>query len=362
MIIFTKTPILASALLCSIFVSGCNNDSLAKAKDLTATPRPAVLVETWEAKNTEITENIQSTGTLIGNESVTITATVTDQISDIYFEDGQYVNKGQILVRLESTEQSAELEEAEANLSDSKIILARLESLGQKIATASGIDEAKARVNANQGRFNAIQSRIKDRVIRAPFDGVLGFRKVSSGALITPGTIITELDDISQLKLDFNVPETYLSKINIGNTVTSTSLAWPGMKFQSTVSHIDNRVDPVTRTITLRTIINNKDRKLHPGMFLNVTLESAKRDALVIPEQALIQVDESSHVFIVNDQLKALKQPVSIGARVNGAVEIRNGIQQGDQVVINGQFNLRPMANVKIVEKNGVKQTAMNEH
>jgi membrane fusion protein (multidrug efflux system) len=304
--------------------------------------RPPVLVEVWEARLDTVADRVESIGTLVGNESVTITAKVTEQVVKIHFEDGQMTKAGAVLVELEDLEQLALTSEADANLSEAILQLERLKRLGSDISTGAQIDVTEAKVKASRARLQAIKARADDRQIRAPFDGQLGFRRVSIGALVTPGTVITELDDIRLMKLDFSVPETRLAMVQVGNTVSGSSSAWPGRSFSGEVVSIGSRVDPATRAITVRAIIDNADLRLRPGMLINVELLAGERTALVLPEQALIQVGGKSMVYLVDDELKAQQRPVVIGKRVRGGVVIVSGIEIGESVVVNGQFNLRP--------------------
>lgn len=313
--------------------------------------RPPTLVELWRADTSLVTDKVESIGTLVGNESVTITAKVTEQVSEVFFDDGQMVAAGDVLVALVDTEQDALLREADANLREARLQLERLKKLGSDISTGAQIDVADAKVKASEARLQAIRARIEDRLIRAPFDGRLGFRQVSTGALVTPGTAIAELDDISSMKLDFHVPETYLAQVKVGNSVHGSSPAWPGEIFLGEVVSVGSRVDPVTRAITVRAVIANADLRLRPGMLMGVQLIAGERQALVMPEQALIQVGGNSMAYVVGAENTAERRSLSIGKRRRGGVEVEDGLAVGEQVVVNGQFNLRPGAAVRVEER-----------
>ena len=295
-------------------------------------------IVTWTAQRLVLADQVESVGTLVGNESVTITAKVTDQVTVIHFDDGQYVKAGDILIELTNAEQQAGLREAEANLLEAELQLARLKKLGNKIVTAQERDEASARVKAGQARLEVISVLIKDRLITAPFDGLLGFRQVSAGALVTPGTVITELDDIKQLKLDFAVPEVYLGNISVGSRVESTSPAWQDKVFSGQLVSIGSRIDVATRTFMARALIDNESSLLRPGMLMNITLSLAERPALVVPELAIVQTGKLSVVYVtetIDEQLKVKSVPV---------------VLPGDQVVVSGQLNVRPGTSVRVVD------------
>ena len=320
----------------------------------TTTERPAassaVLVETEIAELALIVQDAESVGTLVGNESVTITAKLTEQVSAVYFEGGELVEAGAVLVELIDVEQLALLREAEAKLRETQLQLDRFLTLGKDIATAAEIDVARARVDANAALLEALRSRIADRTIRAPFDGVIGLRRISVGALLTPGTVIAELDDVNPMKLDFTLPEHYLSQIDIGDSVDAKSTAWDGESFVGEVTQIGSRVDPATRAFSVRALIDNKDARLRPGMLMAVNVSLGEVPGIVVSETALVQSGAQSSVFIVDDESIARRVTVEIGRRMPGLIEIRSGLSPGDRVVRNGQMTLRP--GVKVRESN----------
>lgn len=302
----------------------------------------SVLVETVIVAVQPVRERVESVGTLYGNESVTLTAKVTEQVRAVYFEGGELVATGDVLVELVAAEQIALQAEASANLREVRLQLERLMTLGQDIATAAEIDVARARVDASAALLEALQSRLGERTIRAPFNGVIGFRQISVGALLTPGAVIAELDDIDTMKLDFFLPESYLGRVGPGDVVTGRSVAWPENEFQGSVARIGSRVDPITRSFPVRALLDNPERILRPGMLINVSLFLAEEVVIVVPEQALIQVGDSSAVYRVDDQSIAQRVDVEIGRREPGVVILRSGINAGDRIVVNGQLRLRP--------------------
>lgn len=312
--------------------------------------RPAarpVLVETVVAQREAVRERVQSVGTLNANESVTLTAKVTEQVSAVHFEGGEMVEPGQILVELVSAEQLALQAEARASLREAQLQLERLLTLGREIATAAETDAARARVDASEARLQAAGSRLEDRTIRAPFAGIIGFRQISVGALLNPGTVIAELNDIDIMKLDFYLPEAYLSRIHPGDLVTGRSVAFPGREFDGAVSRIGSRVDPVTRTFQVRALLENPERTLRPGLLMSASVSLDEEEAIVLPEQALVQTGDQSAVYRVDDQSIAERVSVELGRRQAGSVVIVGGLAPGDRVVVTGQMSLRPGAQVR---------------
>lgn len=308
----------------------------------------ATLVEVIEVNHQEIYNSIESLGTLTANESLTINAKVTETVRNIHFDDGELVEEGDILLELTNAEQSAQLAEAQSNLDESERQLRRLNEIGSQLASVSAIEQAEAEVSANRARLNAIIARMEDRLIRAPFDGLLGFRMVSPGTLLTSGTPITTLDDIAQLKLDFSVPETLLSGITVGASVVAQSAAFPNKEFTGEVTAIDSRVDPVTRAATIRAIIPNPELLLRPGMLMTTEVLTDRIEELVIPEQALIQNAAESYVYVVDENMTAQRRNIQFTRRWRDNIIVDSGLEPGEQIVTAGAFKLRPNARVEI--------------
>jgi len=319
---------------------------------------PVVTVEPVRLET--LSETIEALGTALANESVTLAAKVTDTVSAVEFEDGDYVEAGAILVQLTNREEEAQLAEAQANLEDALTQLRRVEELAERgLAPRSDLDIARNRAAAEQARLDGIIARLSDRLIRAPFSGVLGFRQVSPGTLVQPNTPITTLDDISTIKLDFTVPETALGAIQPGSTVVARSASYPEREFKGVVRTIDSRVDPVTRAVVVRAHIPNEDRALRPGMLLTVSVTTQERTALVVPEGAVFQIQDRAYVFRVDGERIARQRQIHIGSRRFGIVEVAAGLEEGDLVVSEGIVKLRDGSRVRFSdESKGVDLTS----
>lgn len=320
-----------------------------------------VLVIAQPVQYKTIVESIEAIGTAQANESVTLTAKVSDIVSRVNFEDGDSVERGKILIELANEEQSALLAEARANLEDATTQLRRLKDLGnKKLVPDSDIDEAKAQANAAKARLDSIAARMQDRLVRAPFSGVLGFREVSTGTLLTNNTPITTLDDISVIKLDFTIPEIHLNALQPGFKIQATSEAFKDQLFEGDIRTIGSRVDPVTRAVTVRAIIPNQERLLRPGMLLGINIIISERTSLVVPESAVTQVGDETYVFLAGKDGKAKKQNISIGARRFGYMEVNAGLKDGEVVITEGAFKLRDGAAIKVqdMEQNDKREFA----
>jgi membrane fusion protein (multidrug efflux system) len=316
------------------------------------------LVVLAEVHRETLFDTVDALGTAQANESVTLTAKVTDTVRRVDFEDGDYVQENAILVQLTNQEEEALLEEARANLDDARRQLSRLEELSTTgLAPASDLDVARSRAAASEARLNTVVARLSDRLIRAPFAGVLGFRTVSPGTLVTPTTPITTLDDISIIKLDFTAPESFLGAMRQGSRVVAESASYPGREFEGVVRTVGSRVDPVTRAIQVRAHIENSDRALRPGMLLTAHVVMAERSALVIPEGAVYQIQDRAYVYVVGDDMVARERQFEIGERRFGIVEVRAGLAEGERVVSEGIVKLRDGIEVRVESPLTTSQT-----
>jgi membrane fusion protein (multidrug efflux system) len=305
------------------------------------------LVTVGRAHRDRLYDVVEALGTTQANESVTLNAKVTDTVRRVNFEDGDYVEAGTVLIELTNQEEEAALAEARANLDDAESQLRRLEDLSSRGLTAvQDLDAARSRAAATRARLNSVVARLRDRLIQAPFSGLLGFRQVSPGTMLSPNTAITSIDDISIIKLDFTVPETFIGTMTPGSKVIAKSVSFPGRQFEGTVRTVGSRVDPVTRAITVRAHIENDDRALRPGMLLTVEVVTAEQMALVVPEGAVFQVQNRAYVYRVDGET-VHQQEIEVGSRRFGVVEVSGGLEEGDLIVIEGIIKLREGARVR---------------
>lgn len=294
----------------------------------------------------EISDRVEALGTARSNESVNISAIVTEKISEIHFQDGQTVQAGDVLVVLEQSEEQANLEQAKAVLGERQLALDRLLRLEQrKLAPTDELDRARLDVQSAKANIAAIQARINDRIIRAPFAGVIGLRNISVGALVEAGTLIATLDDIRLIKLDFSVPAIFLAELKPGLKIEARAASLGNRIFQGEVRSIDSRVDPVTRSVKVRALLPNPQGNIVPGVLMQVDLLRNTRKAFLIPEAALLPQGDKQYVLVrvdKNGKNGAEKRRVSIGARIPGYVEIISGLSLDDQVVTHGNSKIKP--------------------
>lgn len=335
--------------LALVLLAACErNETNGTSEDVTVVPVVTAVVSTQQ-----VTDRIEAIGTTRANDSVEITARVSNVVTRITFDEGAIIKKGSVLVELESTEARANLAEAEADLVEIRTQYDRSQELiRNNVISQSVLDQQYSQVRAAEARVAAARAVLADHTLRAPFDGRVGLRRISIGSLVTPGTVITTLDQISEMKLDFSVPESYLATLAPGQVVNARSVAYPDELFTGVVDSIDTRVDPVTRTVTVRAKIANEEGRLRPGMFMVVVLQKNPRDALVVPELALVPEGDRKFVFVVQDDI-AMQRQVETGTRVPGAVEITGGLEPGEEIVIEGTQSLRHGSPVRRVDGPG---------
>lgn len=292
---------------------------------------------------------VEALGTLRANESIDITAKISDRVTAIRFQEGQQVRAGDVLVELDNAEERADLAAAEAALADARSQFKRSRELYEtKALSEAQLDQLQATLSTNEARVAAARSRLNDTIVRAPFAGRVGLRNVSLGGLVNPGAVMTTLDDLSVMKLDFAVPEVFLATLRPGQQVAARSAAYGGQVFTGRVSSIDTRIDPVTRSVSVRATMDNPDGRLRPGMFMTVTLTRAEGEALMLPEASVVPEDTQHYVFVVEDG-RAVRRTVELGRRRPGEVEILGGVTAEDAVIVDGTVNVRDGTVVRII-------------
>ena len=320
-------------------------------------------------KQVKFVDRIEALGTLQANENVNLVSNVTERVTAIYFEDNQRVNKGDILVEMETSEEEAELIEEQFRRDEAQRQVNRLRPLVERgAASTSALDQQERELNASTARINAIQSRINERRIIAPFDGVLGIRNISVGALALPGqgqngTLITTIDDDSVMKLDFSIPEVFISSLKPGITIEARATAYPEKVFSGTVSSVNSRVNVNTRSVMARAILANDEGLLKAGMLMRIKLNKNPRQSLVIPEEAVVTVGEENAVMLIQsgEQTTVQRQVIEIGERHRGEVEVLSGLTEGQQVVTHGILRIRPgqAVSIEAIETNNERLTDM---
>ncbi|MFT6660081.1 MAG: membrane fusion protein (multidrug efflux system) [Maricaulis maris] len=303
----------------------------------------------------EFADIVEALGTARANETVTITARVTDTISRINFESGQQVEAGAILVELTDTEEAAGLAEARTTLREAQRDLTRATDLvARAVVPQSRLDEATAVVERARARVSSIEAQLADRIVRAPFAGIVGLREVSLGGLVRPGDAIARLDDASLIKLDFTVPERFLSVVSAGMQIAARTSAYPDEVFTGAIAQVDSRIDPVTRSVTIRAEIENSDGRLLPGQLMTVEVRRDERRRPAVPGSALTRYLDQTFVYVVEeraDGMFARQRTIALGRRSGQMVEVLDGLQAGDRIITEGVHRIRDGSEVRITRE-----------
>lgn len=299
-------------------------------------------VKTAKISSAELSRQVKTLGTALAYDSAKIVAATSDYLTFLEINEGQHVKKGHLLAQLNDTEEKARVNELKALLNEQKRQLARLNNLTKTQASSlSLLDEQQAKVNATQAQLDAVLARLSEMQIRAPFDGLLGLRQVSEGAYISTGTVLTTLDDVSMIRVEFSVPERYIADLTLEMPLAITNVAYGDTVFTGKIKALDPRLDPVTRSIKVHGTIENSELKLRPGMLLNVTVELANSKVLQVPEKAIVPLQNRQYVFVVNSDNSVKQVEITLGQRVPGSIEVLTGLSEGDEVVIEGTQKLR---------------------
>ena len=308
----------------------------------------ATLVETVRAEERQLDIRIEAVGSTLAKQAIDIVAQVSGPLTNILFEPGQRVAQGDVLARLEQKTEQAAVAEFRASVTEANLALKRARSLrAKKNVSAATVEERRAVALRAQAHLDQAQERLAKRTIRAPFAGQVGLKRVHVGAQVDANVILTTLDDLSQVEIDFAVPERFYGKIKKGQLISATSAAFPGRLFTGVVSSIDTRVGEGSRAFKVRALVPNEDGSLPAGMFMHVEVTLQSHKGVVVPEQAVI-VNAEHHIIytVVND--RAYKNEVQLGRREVGIVEVLSGIHPNDVVVTSGLQRLRDGVPVRV--------------
>lgn len=342
--------IIAALLLLLLYVAtghfGIGNNKKTKAPY-------QLLVTTVKASSQELRDTVEALGTTTSNESINVSATVTATVRAVHFEDGSQVQKGAVLVELDADEARADVEQVRANLAEEERQLRHLKLLIDRNAVSqTDMEKQQSVVNVARAKLAANEARLQDYIIVAPFAGVLGARRVSVGALVSPGTMITSLDDLDKIKVDFSVPEIYLPLLHKDLSVQAHSQAYSERIFEGIISFVDSRIDPVTRAVALRAQLDNRDGLLRPGMLLQVQIQQPLRKALMVPERSVAPLRGEQFLYVLesNNENKSVakKRVVKLGQRSGGQVEIVSGIAEGEIIIVDGSMSVQDGMNVTV--------------
>ena len=311
---------------------------------------PPVQVIVVEARRQTVWETLSSPGTITANEQVEIKAETDGLVQEINFAEGERVEKGRMLVKLDETKLAASVAEAEANLKLSQANYDRAQQLFQdKLISQQEFEQTASIFAVNRAGVDLKRRELRDARIYAPFAGIVGARQISPGQVITRNTTLTWVVDLDTVKVEVKVPERHLRQLKLRQPMEFTVAAFPGEKFRGEVYFISPQIDEGTRTALVKARIPNSDAKLRGGMFagLDLTLQT-RESAIVIPEPAVMSNGDNFSVFVVDEKGNAQVRAIEVGLRLPGRLEVLKGLNPGDKVVVEGTQKLRPGAPVKL--------------
>ena len=309
-------------------------------------------VKVQKVEKIKYAEELNLIGSINANESVKITAVVSEKIKSIKFEEGSYIDENDILIELENNEEQAILKQVDAELEESTANYERAKKLlSEGNASQSMIDKKFMEKKKLEGKFQEIQAKLNDLIIKAPFNGIIGTKNYSNGSFINPGDVITSLYDISKVKVEIYIPEIYVSEIYKKQFFIATLPSINNTSFKGEVYAINPSIDKETRTFKVIGIIQeNNNYSLKPGMMANIELKLRSREIFIVPEGAIIPEDEKSFLYILEENNVLKKRQVVTGKRNDGSIEIIEGIDQSDQIVYEGTNKIRNGSEVSVIK------------
>lgn len=314
------------------------------------TERPASKVNAISPTMEVVRDSVNAVGNLRALDQVELTTEVSGRVVEINLKSGERVSRGQLLLRLDDRQARADLQIAEATLADARRQFERAQRLQTNNSISqSRVDELRTAMDVAEARRESARTRLDNHRIEAPFEGVIGLSDISVGTYLSSGASVTTLDSTDRMQLGFSIPERFLGQIQLGQMVRGASPAYPGEGFQGELVELGTRINELSRTLPVRAIIDNPDGKLRPGQFMSANLTLREREALVIPEQAVMIRGDDKYVFIAEDGI-ARRVSVSLGSRSPGLVEVSDGLSQDDRVIVTGQDRLSSGDRIDVVD------------
>lgn len=293
---------------------------------------------------------VVAVGTLRSHQEIELTSEVSGRIVELNFAPGDPVAEGQLLVRLDDRQAQADLRVSNAQYSDARRQYDRAKSLRSNNSISQAqVDALRTTLDVAAAQLEAARTRLNDHRIEAPFAGVVGLVDISVGAYLNIGDSIATLDATDKMELTFAVPERYLGQVRQGQVLTAKTAAFPDRAFDGTLAELGTRINELSRSLPVKAMIDNSEGRLRPGQFMSVSLTLQEREALVIPEQAVLVQGSKAFVFVANDG-EARRMEVNLGSREPGLVEITGGVSVTDSIIITGQDRLSSGDKVAIVE------------
>ncbi|AXS83791.1 efflux RND transporter periplasmic adaptor subunit [Marinobacter sp. Arc7-DN-1] len=312
--------------------------------------RPASAVNTILPRLQTVQDVVRAVGSLKALNAVELTTELSGRVVALNLGTGRRVEQGEVLLRLDDRQARADLQVIEAQLADARRQYERAQRLrSNNSISQSQVDALRTAVDVAEAQRQSARVRLENHRIEAPFTGVVGLSDISVGAYITSGTTVTSLDTTDRMELGFSIPERFLGQVSLGQQVKGTSPAYPDRPFSGQLVELGSRVSELSRSLPVRALIDNPDGLLRPGQFMSATLTLRERQALVIPEQAVMVRGDEQYVFVAEDGV-ARRVSVILGSRMPGLVEIASGLGEDDPVIVTGQDRLSSGDRIRVLE------------
>ncbi len=319
---------------------------------------PPMPVEVTQVQKQGVNEKFEAVGTIEAIEEITVVSEINASVVDIPFTEGSQIKKGELIAQLDDSQLAAEVSSAEALYAQSLATYNRVKKVvDQNAGTPQDLDDALASLKVAEANLKLAQARLDKTRIVAPFNGMIGSRRVSVGSFLRTGDAITELANLNEIRINFSAPERYLSELKRGSEVIVYSPVYPGHEVKGRIIAIEPIIDSDTRTARIVARVQNPGQKFRPGMSANVSVILSERpDALTIPTEAVFANGNQSFVYIVNADSTVALVPVTLGLQLSNVVEIVGGLQQGMSIVTAGHQKLFPGAKVIPVNSQAQQQ------
>ncbi len=344
-----KKIIIWSALALIVVVLILPKIKFSSDKDVkTDSPKRQTVVDALIIKTKFIQDKIFSNGTFISNEEVELRSEISGKITKILFKEGQPIKKGTLLVKINDAELQATLKKNETieSLARDKEYRAK-ELFNKNLTSQQEYDNTLSELNSAQADVEFTKAQLEKTEIRAPFDGIIGLRSVSEGSYISPTSKIATFQSINPLKVDFSVPQKYFDIVKEGKTIL-VKIASTGKTYVGKIYAVEPKIDQSSRTVQVRAIISNDKKELTPGAYVEIDLVLQEiKDAIMIPSEAIVPDVQGDKVFIYRNA-KAVPQLVTQNIRTENEVQIINGLNVGDTIIVSGIIQLKPNAPVKL--------------
>lgn len=334
-----------------IFIIGCSQNESAGGGGFSMPPMP---VETAQAQEQRVTDQFEALGTIEAIEAITVVSEIDAIVTSLPFEEGSFIKRGEVIAQLDDSQLAAEFARTEALFQQSKSTYDRIKKIvEQKAGTLQDLDDAAAALNVAKANLALAKARLAKTKITAPFDGIIGARKVSVGSFLRTGQAITEMANIDEIRVTFSAPERFLSQLKRGAEVNVSTTAYANNNVKGKIFVIEPVIDPATRNVLIVARVSNPGKRLLPGMSANISAVLSERpQAITVPSEAVFANGDQSFVYVVQPDSIVKQIPVKLGLQLSETVEVVDGLKQGQTVVRAGHQKIFDGAKVMPISSN----------